>query len=206
VSEQDSHQHTIERFAEIAAVMDEDQVSRAAILEAAGIDTITWKNLERYWMTRLAAGNDPDLAMRFGTTYGRTRCSLSSSACSESPAGEEQPQATAKVDDTLPTGVAPAADTHDTLPDRPADEPPADQTVECAPGAAARGVLPFGPASPAASAVAPPGKRWVYFDTQTGQSLPEPVLVDAPPEPRSSVEPCQHATPDIGTSQPRRVT
>lgn len=199
---------TIERFAEIAAIIDDGPVSRASILHAAGFDEIAWTRVESHWMVRLAAGTDPDMAARFGTVYGRTKYSLSSAAraASLTPSGEnegraeEGAQATSNVDDTLPTGSAPPSDVNDTFPDQaapasdagcdPAPIPEAakapegvDLTIECAPDAAARHVLPFVAASSPVG-VAPPGKRWAYYDTQTGEPLSGPVLIDIPEPPQ----------------------
>jgi hypothetical protein len=209
VNDQPLPECTIERFAELVAIIDDGSVPRARILQAAGFDEIAWKRVEGHWMEHLAAGNDHDLAARFGTVYGRTKYSLSSTpraASLTTPSGEnegsaeEGAQATANVDDTLPTGVAPPSDVNDTLPDQatsdadvgcdPAPVPEAiaapegvDLTIECAPDAAARHVFPFvAPASPAG--VAPPGKRWAYYDTQTGERLPAPVLIDVPDPPQ----------------------
>ena len=208
---------TIERFAELSARIDEGRAPRASILEAAGIEEITWAHVERHWLMRLFAGDDHDLAARFGTMYGRTKYTLASFSRTESPspASEEKRPATT-VDDTLPSGVAPAPGVDDTLRDEvdPAAPSPAsvavdastatdgtsavpeaaaapalgqqspggdaaDLTLECAPDAGVRHVLPF-VAHVSAVEAAPPGQRWAYFDTQTGQPLPVPVLVDGP--------------------------
>ncbi len=199
---------TIERYAEIVAIIDDGAMSRVSILRAAGFDEIAWKRVKVYWMERLAAGIDHELAARFGTVYGRTKYSLSSAArdaaLPSSGGGggwaKEGAQATADVDDTLPSGATPCGEVNDTLPDQaaagavvgnePASAPEAaaapaavDLTIECAADAAARHVLPFvAPAS--AMGVPPPGKRWAYFDTQSGERLPTPMLIDSPEPPQ----------------------
>jgi hypothetical protein len=198
---------TIERFAEIVATLHNGRAERASILEAASFDETAWVHVERHWMARLAAGDDDDLAARFGTAYGRASQMLSCipggrsavSAGESLPPGENCARPTATEDETLPTGAVPRAKVDDTIPDPVAPAPPesrsaategaedkqprspgaADLTLECAPEAVARNVLPFvAPAS--AVEAAPPGKRWVYYDTQTGQPLPTPILVDIP--------------------------
>ena len=81
-------------------------------------------------------------------------------------------------DDALPVfDAAPAPARDQRVPEGDA----ADLTLECAPDAAVCYTPFVAPASPVG--VAPPGKRWAYFDTQTGQSLPVPVLEDAPEGP-----------------------
>ncbi len=192
---------TIERFAEIAALVDEGYVPRLDRLAAAGLDHASWKQLERYWMSRLAEGNDADLAIRFATTYGRTRASFANTTVSE--AGEPRRSGGGgDTDDTVPDGVDPAAHRANAAPrsslgacapGAPAgadDEAQTgassaaagvDLTVEAAPGAALGGALPFAPPATARpSGSPPPGKRLAYFDTQTGQPLAVPMWVDAP--------------------------
>jgi hypothetical protein len=68
-----------------------------------------------------------------------------------------------------------------------------DVTVEGTPEAPVGDVLPFavpvGPV-PAVEKHAPPGKRWHYFDTQSGKPLAVPVLTDVPKATRISGERC----------------
>jgi hypothetical protein len=191
---------TIERFAEIAALVDDGYVPRLDLLAAAGLDHTSWKHLERHWMVCLAEGTDADLAVRFATTYARTRASLASTTASEA----HEPYRPGDADDTLREGGAAAAHRAgqarvartgtiepggDSQMQMGAAGPLArvDVTVVCAADAAARGVLPFmPPAAMPSSESPPPGKRLALFDTQTGERLATPVWIDAPEDPKYS--------------------
>ena len=85
VSDQQLPECTIERFAGLSALIDGGRVSRASVIEAAGIDEAGWTYLERHWLARLSAGDDDDLAARFGTVYGRTRYGLATFSRNELP-------------------------------------------------------------------------------------------------------------------------
>ena len=191
---------TIERFAEIAALVDDGYVPRLDLLAAAGLDHTSWKHLERHWMVCLAEGTDPDFAVRFATTYARTRASLASTTASEA----HEPYRPGDADDTLREGGDAAARRAeharlardgtiepggDSQMQTGAADPPAgvDVTVGCAADAAARGALPFMPAvATPPSGSPPPGKRLALFDTQTGKRLATPVWIDAPEDPKNS--------------------
>jgi hypothetical protein len=69
---------TIERFAEVSAVLDEGGASRAALLLGAGLDPATWAEAEARWMPLLKV--DATLAARFADVYATTRRSMSSTA------------------------------------------------------------------------------------------------------------------------------
>jgi hypothetical protein len=106
---------SIERFAELIALEDDGYTPRRAILLAAGVLAPEWREIERGWMERLAAGDDPDLAVRFGKTYGLTRLSFSNATVPE-----ETPAAGLAEGDVEPAPacpVPPRFDTHDTLVD-----------------------------------------------------------------------------------------
>jgi hypothetical protein len=106
---------SIERFAELIALEDDGYTPRRAILLAAGVQAPEWRQLERAWMERLAAADDPDLALRFGKTYALTRLSFSNRMV---PAGT--PAAGLAEGDAEPTPASPVPtrfDTHDTLVD-----------------------------------------------------------------------------------------
>jgi hypothetical protein len=197
---------SIERFAELIALEDDGYVPRTTILSAAGVLAPVWRQIERAWMERLAVGDDADLALRFAQTYALTRLSLSNGAGGPLAAPEgapsDGPLPALGVDDTLrdplPPGgrdleldaaEPPAQHRADELPttgtgEAPAGYPvellrppmdPVDTTVMCPLDAIPNQALPFVPP------VAPSGKVLAYFDTQTGQRLPMPVLIDAPP-------------------------
>lgn len=152
---------TIERFAEVAAAVDDGYSPRPSTLDAAGLDAMTWRQVEHQWMTRLADGDDAALALRFATVYSRTRNRLSGSTAPASTpivlgsGGEVCYCVPPNVDETLPTGVAPLDVTNDTLrdevvvggpvPHRAAtnlDTVPSYQAEEVGDGAAARGASP----------------------------------------------------------------
>jgi hypothetical protein len=67
---------TIERFAEVSALLDEGGAPRAALLLGAGLDPATWAEAEAHWMPLLKV--DATLAARFAEVYGTTRRSMSS--------------------------------------------------------------------------------------------------------------------------------
>jgi hypothetical protein len=192
---------SIERFAELVALEDDGDIPRPSILSATGVTAEAWRQIEGDWMKRLAAGDDPDLALRFATTYALARRSLSRRAPPEPPG--EEPRHAAPDDDTIvePAPAVggdlgaggsepPAEHTTDELAvtdDTPAPAPltgaevrlpldPADATLICPLEAVPKEPLPF------VLPVPPPGKRLAFFDTQTGERLATPVLIDAPQE------------------------
>jgi hypothetical protein len=199
VTDQTSPEHSIERFAELVALVDDGLTPRSTVLRAAELDADAWRRIEGQWMARLAAGDEPDIALRFARRYGLTRQSFSTAAAGEGGAPLPQMSGT-DVDDTLPD--VPEGVISDGPDLAPASYPPAaagdlvrtaadptDVTIGCTPDAASKRVLPFvPPGGPVfVPSPAPPGKRLARFDTQTGQPLPVPIWVDEPVPP---VSPC----------------
>jgi len=202
---------SIERFAELIALYDDGYTPRAAIVAVADVTPAAWLEIERVWMQRLAAGNDADLALRFGKTYGLTRLRFSNHALpdvtadspEQAPGPSDGIQPPVDVDDTL-RDMRPGGDAH---PELDAPEPPTGQGAETSPDAgdpAGSSVEPLRPpmdpadstlvcspnAIPRASLpfvppAVPPGKYLAYYDTRTGQRLPMPVLMDAAPSTES---------------------
>jgi hypothetical protein len=201
---------SIERFAELIALEDDGYTPRRAILLAAGLAAPAWRQIERSWMDRLAAGDDPELALRFGKAYGLTRLSFSSGTvlASAPAAGGAARDAEGTAAGSVPLPVDADDTVEDTAPgtaallamdgvDLPIDQPteqrpdvgearvqseqleepprphrdPADATLICPLDAVPKEPWPFVP---------PPGKRLAFFDTQTGERLVTPVLIDAP--------------------------
>ena len=57
---------TIERFAALAAQLDDSFVDRARVLDAAGLDELRLAKLTTHWTTELAQNADGELVRRFG--------------------------------------------------------------------------------------------------------------------------------------------
>jgi hypothetical protein len=136
MSDPASPAESIERFAELIALEDDGYTPRRAILLTAGVQGPEWRQIERAWMGRLAAADDPDLALRFGKTYALTRLSFSNRMV---PA--ETPAAGLAEGDAEPAPASPVPpprfDTHDTLVDAApptaallGGDPPADHATE----------------------------------------------------------------------------
>ncbi len=64
--------NAIERFAQLCAQLDNGSLGDD-ILAAAGLDEAGWQALSVHWLPQLAAGEAPDLALRFATAYARAR-------------------------------------------------------------------------------------------------------------------------------------
>ena len=153
---------SIERFAELCALLNEGFADRARVLGAAGLDEAAWKRLETRWMTQIAESSDGAPARRFGEAYAAKRRPFAGdpspvAALAAGPRflnGEAQPWRNEAAAVPLETsGVAPPLlsyvdeDTEDAP--RPARQPLSaagdlDRTAElafCRPGP----VLPFSP-------------------------------------------------------------
>jgi hypothetical protein len=73
VSVHSSPVESIERFAELCALLNEGFADRARVLGAAGLDEAAWKRLETRWMTQIAESSNGALARRFGEAYAAKR-------------------------------------------------------------------------------------------------------------------------------------
>ena len=67
------HNESIERFAQLCALLNEGFADRALVLASAGLDDSSWKQLESRWMTQIAQSTDGSLARRFGEAYTAAR-------------------------------------------------------------------------------------------------------------------------------------
>jgi hypothetical protein len=87
---------TIERFAELSALLDDPFAEEEEILRASGLDTQAWEATEARWLGQLRAGGSDieDLARRFGKTYRETTARLAATTPTREP-----------IPETLPTGV-----------------------------------------------------------------------------------------------------
>jgi hypothetical protein len=89
---------TIERFAELSALLDDPFAEEDEVLRAAGLDAEAWEAIQARWVGELRGGSGDveDLARRFGKMYRETTARITGRAA----AGEPMP-------DTLPTGAPP---------------------------------------------------------------------------------------------------
>ena len=67
------HNESVERFAQLCALLNEGFADRAIVLASAGLDDNSWKQLESRWMTQIAQSADGALARRFGAAYTAAR-------------------------------------------------------------------------------------------------------------------------------------
>ena len=70
---------TIERFAELSALLNDPHALRAALLAGVGLDERTWKAIEERWMARIRAPGGEVLAQRLSERYAATQRNLSES-------------------------------------------------------------------------------------------------------------------------------
>jgi hypothetical protein len=184
---------TLERFAELCELVDDGFVKHAAMLAAAGLDERTWLALRDAWLPRLAAGDEPELATRFGHAYAAARrhrlgCIVMPPRVLTTPVGMR-----IDADDTEETSARSVVDGD---PAAPVDAPqrvspplapvgsrshapdPTEQTIPAAHVPPPVRVPPLPPP--------PTGRRQrlVRFDTQTGAQLPCAYWIDEPTPPR----------------------
>jgi hypothetical protein len=69
---------TVERCAELSALLDDPFADRAAVLRAAGLDEESWGAVQERWVARLAAPKGAALVARYGEVYEATLRRLSS--------------------------------------------------------------------------------------------------------------------------------
>jgi hypothetical protein len=67
------HTQSVERFAELCASLHMGFDARTHLLASAGFDEASWKEVEKQWMTEIAANPDGDLARRFSVAYAAAR-------------------------------------------------------------------------------------------------------------------------------------
>lgn len=64
---------SIERFAELSALLDEPFADRQAVLRAAGLDDERWTDVVERWAALLATAEGEVLAVRFGDAFVAAR-------------------------------------------------------------------------------------------------------------------------------------
>jgi hypothetical protein len=204
----DAPASTIERFAQLCALLDDGFAVRADVLAAAGLDEAAWQALRVEWVPRLASGDAPELALHFGRAYAHAR---------RHP-GDVTPPQPVEEEDTDVDALSVGANTDPTertvaggfplagpaMPFRvpallpPALNPYAAASTPCQPSPAVAAVdlgeatlaVPCGSFQAAAalpfSSPTSDGRRQRLqrFDTQTGQPLATPIWVDDPAPPR----------------------
>jgi hypothetical protein len=83
---------TIERFAELSAILDDPHALRVALLSGVGLDERAWRAIEERWMRRIREPGGAALAERLGNVYAETRKNLSESVVPPTePAGPPSP-------------------------------------------------------------------------------------------------------------------
>lgn len=184
---------SVERYAELCALLDAPFVDRASILRSANLDEASFADLLTQWTDKLTSPGGADAA-RFGAAYAAARKALSA------------PRLAAEDDDTWPSDLAVGNRTAEirclrVAPALPFDPSPVEEEsrvrrlpavrriyeppIRPAPGAIDESdrtmeVPVFGPRPQVLPFVAPgaPG-RWLHrFDTQTGLPLPNPLWSD----------------------------
>ena len=155
---------TIERFAELSAILDDPHALRAAFSPVFGLDERAWRAVEQRWMRRIREPGGAALAETLGKVYAETRKNLSESVAPPTELAAPPPPPSAALRSPPPAAPRPLGGTmdvsahslHPPLPFRPAPEggvalPPASprrvgnplaQTLESPQG------LPVGPALP----------------------------------------------------------
>jgi hypothetical protein len=78
---------TIERFAELSALLNDPHALRAALLAVVGLDEQAWKAIEQRWMARIRAPGGEVLAQRLSERYAATQRNLSDSIPPTEPGG-----------------------------------------------------------------------------------------------------------------------
>jgi hypothetical protein len=201
---------SIERFAQLCALLDDGFAVRADILAAAGLDEAAWRALRAEWVPRLASGDAPDLALHFGRAYARARRHPGYLALAlPQPVVEEDtdvdaPSVDADTDPTARTAAGGFPLAGPAMPFRvptllpPALNPYATASTPCQPSPMVATVDPTEatlgvPCAPSPAATALPfsspssdgrRQRLQRFDTQTGQPLATPIWVDDLTPPR----------------------
>jgi hypothetical protein len=68
---------TIERYAELSAILDDPHALRSALLAGVGLDERTWREIEGRWMARIKEPGGKALAEQLGAVYAETKRNLS---------------------------------------------------------------------------------------------------------------------------------
>jgi hypothetical protein len=126
---------TVDRCAELSALLDDPFADRAAVLRGAGLDEAAWGRVQERWVEQLVA--DEALVARYGEVYETTLRRLSSGGAPVGPAPDTdregsrflaldaQPwRAEAAAVQASGTGVAPTLRSGSPPPPRPSPPPP----------------------------------------------------------------------------------
>jgi hypothetical protein len=77
---------TIERFAELSALLDDPYAEEDETLRARGLDRAGWAAIEARWLRAIRGGEvDQEALLRYSKTYGATRAQLDGAAPSTVP-------------------------------------------------------------------------------------------------------------------------
>jgi hypothetical protein len=75
---------TIERFAELSALLEDPFADEEKVLRSAGLDSGAWDAIQRRWMARISSSAEAAaLSGRFGAVYVATKERLARGAASE---------------------------------------------------------------------------------------------------------------------------
>jgi hypothetical protein len=79
---------TVDRCAEVSALLEDPFADRAAVLRGAGLDENTWAAAQARWVERLAAPDAEALVTRFGEVYETTLRRMASGGAPVAPASD----------------------------------------------------------------------------------------------------------------------
>ena len=79
---------TVDRCAEVSALLEDPFADRAAVLHGAGLDENTWAAAQARWVERLVAPDAEPLVARFGEVYETTLRRLTSGGAPVAPASD----------------------------------------------------------------------------------------------------------------------
>jgi hypothetical protein len=149
---------TIERFAEISALLDDPFAEEDEVLRALGLDADGWDEIEARWLLRLRAEDAAPLGKRFGKAYRETVERLKGVAPSTEEIADTEPEGPGFLTpDAQPWRAEAAAVGRAAVGAAPpllaAPEPASPRTVRAAPpvvdvAATFTGAAPTGPALP----------------------------------------------------------
>src|SRR5580692_7125892 len=77
---------TLERCAELSALLDDPFADRAAVLRGAGLDEATWAAVQERWVAMLTGADSEAIVARYGEVYETTLRRLSSGGDRRGPA------------------------------------------------------------------------------------------------------------------------
>jgi hypothetical protein len=180
---------TIERFAEISALLDDTFAERDEVLRAFGLDAEIWARIEARWLLRFQEAEGTELGKRFGKAYRETVQRLAGTAPTTEEAADTEPEGPGFLNTTAQPWRAEAAVVGQSASGAP---PP----LLAAPEA----TLHLGAALPLALPAVPPD---VGDTLDSAGPLPLPVLPFHPPQPPQAEDEGPDATLPLGAQLPR---